>query len=613
MVCLSILAIEVVILVPSYLSRKAELYGQLEAEGMREITAALRNYDHHNLSRILADLSENNPNPELRGGSIYDDAGELLATFGEQPVLRLRSNDPAPPEPRRLVSEDRLEVLWPAEFDSTTLTLVARMDAESINSGLLDFVGRVGGLVLIISVFVSAATVAANGLLVLNPLLEIRRKLRAAEDDPTNADRYKLDIVRDDEIGETAAAINALLTRLADVRRSDVQEREQRLKDFGDASSDWFWEMDEQLRFSYFSDRFGEITGVSQDALLGKTRQETGIPGVEIEVWRQHLADLAACRPFRDFVHPRVRSDGQTVYLSINGKPIFDEHGTFKGFRGTGRDVTERKLREEALVVAKRQAEVANRAKTEFLANMSHELRTPLNAVIGFAEIMKEGRMGPIGNPRYLEYVSDIHESGRHLLHLINDVLDLSKIEAGTAKLKEDNLDVEKTIDTCLRLIAQRAEAGQLDITREFPGQPMSPLFADPQALKQILVHLLSNAVKFTPAGGRVNILAQSSPEDGHIIQISDTGIGIEPENIPRALARFQQVEGQLDRTYEGSGLGLSLAKSLTELHGGALELRSQVGVGTTVTIRFPAERVVTTDQTAGPDGEMKIAMNERR
>ncbi len=611
--CLSILAIEIVILVPSYLNRKADLYDQLEAEGMREMGAALRGYDHHTLGSILADLSENNPNPELRGGAIYDDAGELLATFGEQPVQRLRSNDPTPPERRRWVSGDRLEVLWPAEFDSVTLTLVARMDAESINNGLMAFVGRVGGLVFIISVFVSAATVAAHSLLVLNPLLEIRRKLRAAEDDPTNADRYKLDIARNDEIGETAAAINALLTRLSDVRRSDVQEREQRLKDFGDASSDWFWEMDDQLRFSYFSDRFVDITGVPQENLLGKTRQETGIPGVKIEVWRNHLADLAACRPFRDFVHPRVRADGQTVYLSINGKPIFDEHGTFKGFRGTGRDVTERKLREEALLVAKQQAEVANRAKTEFLANMSHELRTPLNAVIGFAEIMKEGRMGPIGNPRYLEYVSDIHESGRHLLHLINDVLDLSKIEAGTARLKEDDLDVEKTIDGCLRLVGTRAAAGQIEITREFPGKPLSLLHADPHALKQILVNLLSNAVKFTPAGGRIRISAQSSPDDGHIIQISDTGIGIEPENIPRALARFQQVEGQMDRTYEGSGLGLSLAKSLTELHGGALDLRSQVGVGTTVTIRFPAERVVTADRTASPGDDVLIAMNERR
>ncbi len=610
-VCTSIFIIEAVILVPSYFSRQAELFDQLETEGMRIVAKALHEYDHHSLEHIIEDLNEDVRRTRLQGGAIYGDAGELLAVFGEPPVLSLETIQARQVARHELVGEDRLEILWTADLSAMPVTVVANINAESVEDELGAYVGRISGLVLIISLFVSAATVAANGLLVINPLFEIRKKLMAAQDDPTNAERYRLDIRRNDEIGETVDAVNTLLTRLSDVRRSDIKEREQRLKDFGEASSDWYWEMDEQLRFSYFSDRFVEVTGVPQDALLGKTRQETGIPGVDADAWRKHLADLAACRPFRDFVHPRTLPDGTTVFLSINGKPIFGEDGTFKGFRGTGRDITEQKLREEALVEAKHHAEIANRAKSEFLANMSHELRTPLNAIIGFAEIMKDGRLGPIGNPRYVEYLNDIHLSGHHLLELISDVLDLSKIESGTVKLDREDLDVAKVIGTCVNLIRPRAEAGQLEIIQDLP--PSLPLLrADSRALKQILVNLLSNAVKFTLPGGKIQVSARSDPGGGHAIQVSDTGIGIDAADIPRALDRFQQIDGRLDRKYEGTGLGLALSKSLIDLHAGTLELESQVGVGTTVTIRFPANRPIAPRCEADSHGDARIVVNAR-
>ena len=249
-------------------------------------------------------------------------------------------------------------------------------------------------------------------------------------------------------------------------------------------------------------------------------------------------------------------------------------------------------IAEEKVCKAKEQAELANRAKSEFLANMSHELRTPLNAIIGFSDMIRGQLLGPIGSPKYLEYGKDIYQSGQHLLAIINDILDLSRIEAGKVELYEEAIDVCKAVGSCLHLVTERAETAGVNLKSEIAdGHP--PLYADERNLKQILINLLSNAVKFTPAGGKVTIKTWSRPDDGYVFQVSDTGIGIAREDIPKALAPFQQIDSDLNRKYEGAGLGLPLTKSLVELHGGSLDLQNEVGVGTTVTVRFPAERIV--------------------
>jgi len=244
------------------------------------------------------------------------------------------------------------------------------------------------------------------------------------------------------------------------------------------------------------------------------------------------------------------------------------------------------------LRVAHDRAEAANRAKSEFLANISHELRTPLNAVIGFSEIIKDETMGPVGNLKYRDYAADINDSGRHLLDLINDILDLSKIEFGTEQLYENDIRIAEVLSSIMTLVKGRAQKGTVelafDVKEELPA-----LRGDHRKLKQILVNLLSNAIKFTPEGGRVTLKAWCRGDSGHVFQVIDTGIGMRLEDIPRALAPFQQVDSDLNRKFEGTGLGLPLAKALAELHGGTLDLQSQLGSGTTATIRFPAERVV--------------------
>jgi two-component system, cell cycle sensor histidine kinase PleC len=233
----------------------------------------------------------------------------------------------------------------------------------------------------------------------------------------------------------------------------------------------------------------------------------------------------------------------------------------------------------------KTRAEEANQTKSKFLANMSHELRTPLNAIIGFSEIMESGMFGSLGSEKYQEYCHDILTSGHYLLEVINDILDMSKIEAGRMKLDKEELDLAKTLAESLRVVSGRADDKNLDLDAEIDG-PIS-IVADRRATKQIIVNLLSNAVKFTPDGGRI-IVRSRQIEDSIVLLIADTGIGIAPQSLRRLGRPFEQVESQLTKTYHGSGLGLAIARSLTNLHGGSMRLRSKLGSGTVVRVSLP-------------------------
>jgi two-component system cell cycle sensor histidine kinase PleC len=234
-------------------------------------------------------------------------------------------------------------------------------------------------------------------------------------------------------------------------------------------------------------------------------------------------------------------------------------------------------------------AEAANKAKSEFLANMSHELRTPLNAINGFSEIMVGEMFGAMGDARYKEYAQDILSSGQHLLALINDILDMAKIEAGKMALKFEPLQFEDVAHDAVRLMHYRAEAAGLDLASDIPTLP--DVDGDYRAIKQILLNLLSNAIKFTPKGGHVILRAELSPTSlGERLRVSviDTGIGIAKEDLARLAKPFEQIESQHSKTQQGTGLGLALTKSLVELHGGALALASEPGKGTTVSFSLP-------------------------
>ena len=234
---------------------------------------------------------------------------------------------------------------------------------------------------------------------------------------------------------------------------------------------------------------------------------------------------------------------------------------------------------------------VANDAKSSFLAAMSHELRTPLNAIIGFSEIIGQLPSRSEDDDRIREYGKDINHAGLHLLALINDILDLSKVEAGKEQLQEAVLDIRSLVDDAAGMVSDLASRKRIALDLHV-AEDGSRLLADERKLRQMLINLLSNAVKFTEEGGRVTVRAGYSGEPGYEIQVIDEGIGIAPENIPRALSKFEQIDSGIARRHEGTGLGLPLTKALVELHGGSIELRSTLGNGTTVTLRFPADRV---------------------
>ena len=286
-----------------------------------------------------------------------------------------------------------------------------------------------------------------------------------------------------------------------------------------------------------------------------------------------------------------LHKDGSIRWVHNKGRAVFAEDGKPRHLDGAIFDVTERKQVEVALIRAKTAAENANRAKSAFLALMSHEFRTPLNAIIGFSDLIRSEAHGPIGNGLYKEYLQDIMMSGNLLLALINDILDLSKAEAGKISLAEAPADLADIANESVTMVRQ--QAGDADVVLECSVASTLPaLLCDARVVKQILLNLLTNAIKFTPAGGRVMLEANLAGEGLRVV-VRDTGIGIADADLPKALADFGRVDGEVGRNRPGTGLGLPLAKHLAEAHGASFDIDSQIDVGTTITIVFPRARLI--------------------
>jgi PAS domain S-box-containing protein len=363
----------------------------------------------------------------------------------------------------------------------------------------------------------------------------------------------------------------------------------QRFKDFAEVTSDWFWETGPNLEVLYVSERFGTATGVEPKQFVGLAALSLVEPfhsadrGVRLDV-------LTSRKAFRSVLHRYVAADGIEQFWQMSGRPVFDAKRRFLGYRGTGNNVTDEIRTSIALAEAMRQAEAANVAKSRFLAHMSHELRTPLNAILGFSEVIQDDLLRHGLHPKYIEYAADIHSSGVHLLQLINDILDLSKIEAGQASLDEEEVDIAEVVRSSVRLLKVAAYQARVSVSVAMPPD-LPHVRGDERRLKQVLMNLLTNAVKFTLPNGRIETSAEYDEATGLQIRVSDTGIGIAEQDIGRALKPFGQVEGILNRRHQGTGLGLPLAKELIEMHGGTLDLRSRLGEGTKVTITLPNER----------------------
>jgi|GEM_PF-1471231 len=343
-------------------------------------------------------------------------------------------------------------------------------------------------------------------------------------------------------------------------------------------------------RIEYVNTMFSEITGYTREEAVGRRSDILKSPDTPKEVHADLWKTIMSGAEWRSEIKDR-RKDGSYFWAYASIAPVHDLDGNMTHFVAMHEDISERKMAEEHMRDAKRTAELANRAKTELMANMSHELRTPLNAILGFSSSIEQKIFGPIGDERYEEYIGFIHSSGAHLLDLINDILDVSAIEAGKLELHEEPVHLSEVRDACQQIIQPRVDEGGL-VLQWSDCKDLPTLMIDERRMKQILLNLLSNAVKFTPRGGRIVCDAKRT-EDGFVISVEDTGIGMDEEGLDKAMMQFGQVDSSLSRKHDGSGLGLPLTKSLVELHGGTFEMTSQKHKGTIVTITLPLSRVL--------------------
>ena len=286
------------------------------------------------------------------------------------------------------------------------------------------------------------------------------------------------------------------------------------------------------------------------------------------------------------------KKDGSHIWVLENLRAIYDNEGQVQYYEGNVWDITERRLADQALRTAKLEAELTSRARIEFMANMSHELRTPLNAVIGFSEIIQNEVMGPIGEEVYVEYARDINQSGNQLLKIINDILELSQIEIGDRELKEKAFPLMRVVQSVFSLMDHKLKEGKLQVSVDVPKE-LPNIFAEELAMKQILINILSNSVKYTPEGGKIDVRAYVDGENQMVVEVEDTGIGMSVEELEKALQPFGQAAAELDRDNSGTGLGLSIIQALVELHNGRFLMTSQKDVGTQIKIVFPQERVM--------------------
>jgi len=363
-----------------------------------------------------------------------------------------------------------------------------------------------------------------------------------------------------------------------------LQESRKRFEDFAKIASDWFWEQDQDLRFTYVSASIENVAGIRPEVHYGLTRREMMGGDFDDEALTAHEKLLENREPFSEFRYRRMRPDGVVKHISISGTPVFRNDGTFAGYRGTGRDVTSLITAQEKLEDEKRRSEKANAAKTEFLGNVSHELRTPLNAIIGFSDGL---RSGIFPADKAAECANAIHTSGQTLLSLVNDLLNVTAIESGERTLKLEEVSAQETIENCLTELTDRISEKSLRVEISTPEGAEAAFFADRRALHQIVSNLLTNAVKFCYPGGAID-LAVSRSGKYDVLSVSDSGIGIDIRDMDRLFDPFFQANVSTHTASEGSGLGLSIVKALVEAHSGDISIDSAPDEGTVVTVRLP-------------------------
>ncbi len=382
------------------------------------------------------------------------------------------------------------------------------------------------------------------------------------------------------------------LQELVDERTNDLLASRERLRFIAEMTSDWFWETDENHLFTFISDRFSEVTNLKKGDVIGKDptklRWAKNSPKQDLESWEIHREELVHKRPFELRYWVDGLNDSQ-ICIEIKGKPVYDKDGTFKGYLGGGRDVTEQVRSRVALEEAKEEAEKANKAKSEFLSNMSHELRTPLNAILGFAQLLERNVQGNLTESQ-LNHLSHIANGGEHLLELINEILDLSKIEAGKLSLSIEPVDLRALFDDIKPYADVYAQKHDVEII-DCPLAQIPYVRGDILRIKQALLNLVSNAAKYNIPGGKVWLeIEKTSPQYIRVV-VRDTGPGISEQHQQKLFQPFQRFVSE-NNMVEGTGIGLALTKKLIEEMGGTIGLNSKVGQGSAFWFELPRAQI---------------------
>ncbi len=371
-------------------------------------------------------------------------------------------------------------------------------------------------------------------------------------------------------------------------RTTELQESQRRFRDYAEMSADWFWEMDEALRFKEVVGQHQLPRSWAENNILGQTRVDTANAEEDIsdEKWQNHLADMAAHKSFQNFEYRTKCRNGDT-WVSVSGIPQFDSEARFLGYRGCGVDISGRKHAEALLVLAKKEAEKANKAKSEFLTSMSHELRTPMNAILGFGQLLQVDPESSLTD-RQSDHVNSILVGGSHLLELVNEVLDLARIESNQFALDLEDVDATEVINSSVALSEPIGSAREILIIDDFSDWPSLFLRTDRLRLKQILLNLISNAIKYNTDGGTVTIGGRQT-DDGFLrISITDTGIGIAKQDHTSVFQMFHRLGVDPMKATDGTGIGLSVTKLLVERMSGRIGFESEEGVGSTFWIELP-------------------------
>jgi len=585
---LAIIFIEAAILIPSYHNYKRDLLDRQEHAGRAAITAAFTlngHYDTRDLILLGTLLAKGGV---VSGGALYRPGGEFIGTFAEVPDLTLAKATEEGVSDAWSRDETRYDVLWTAGTGGLPFTVVGRLNAEWIHPKLSAFVLRITGLVLLISAFVTAGTMIVLDRLLLSRLLFLRNHMKETEGDPERPEHAFIPLPRvRDELDDVMGAFNEMLARQSEARQN-LKESETQYRELYENAPNAYCSVSYR-EGSMLQFNSAMCTLLGYDAIELKTMKVLELYADTDDGLlkaKKVLEYIKRGNPVREVELQMKRKDHEIIWVSLTVDPLYGDDGRPVESHSILTDITERKKAREQMRMAKEAAERANRAKSEFVSNMSHELRTPMNAILGFGQILENNPKHPL-NPTQLDHVQQILKAGDRLLELINDILDLAKVEAGKIELTLETVEPRKVIEECIALTQALAEPQGITIETSHLKNGLPAILADRTRFKQALLNLTSNAVKYNRLGGRVTLACAPIGNTMVRFTVTDTGPGIPEDKHNELFEPFKRLDAE-NGTVEGTGIGLTITKNLVEMMQGAIGFHSVPGQGSSFWVDLP-------------------------